>query len=222
MRVLKAAVLLALTTFIILFPSGGGAYADAPQTVKTYAYVDLGSEVYFCNAKNEESALFIIPQTYCVQILGREDDWYYVKYAEDNGIYRAVYGYCPTSDLVLTDEPLENLYLHYTITVIYRSDSATSLLPGLKDIEITAAYYGAYTVGKTTCSYVLCNDNFGYIPDTVDDYPLNKLPDSQTIAPAPEPQSNNTLITALAITGIAAAAIVILYFTGRKPKSPED
>lgn len=216
MKVLKWGMCLAITTLLLLFPFGKSAVASAEEKARIYAYVDLGSEVYFFSEKSDKSALFMIPQTYCVEILGKEDDWYYVKYAEDEGAYRAVYGYCRQSEVIIAEQPLENLYLNMTVAVVYTTDEANALLPGLENLQISAAYYGAYTIGVTACSYVYCNDGFGYIPKVVESYPLNELPAKPTIAPAEENGSNATLITALVITGVAASAIAVLYFTGKK------
>jgi len=223
MKVIKALICFVITACVLLFPATGALTASAENediSVKTYACVDVGGSCWFFTEKNENSALFMIPQTYCVQILGEDGKWYEVQYAEDAGIYQALHGYCLKEELILLEKPLENLYLHMPVTVIYRTDSSTGLLPSLGDIEFTAAYYGAYSFGKTACSYVLCNGNFGYITGVIEDYPLNELPNRPTIAPAENKGSNTTLITAIAITAVAAAAIVILYFTGKK--APKD
>ena len=211
------------SAYAMLFPAAGALTASAENdevAVNTYAYADIGSSCWFFTEKNEKSALFMIPQTYCVQILRDEGDWYKVQYAEDAGIYKARQGYCLKDDLILLEKPLENLYLHMPVKIIYHTDSSTNLLPSLGDIEITAAYYGAYSFGKTACSYVLCNGNFGYITGAIEDYPLNELPDRPTIAPVNNKRSNTTLITALVITAVAAVAIIILYFASKKP--PKD
>ncbi len=222
MKVLKWAVCLVIITLYSITPFNvASASADGGQSAKTYAYVDVGCEVYMFSEKNDTSALFAIPQTYCVEILRGEDDgWYYVKYAEDEGIYRAVYGYCRQDEVIIAESPIKNLYLNMPVTVIFTTDSANSLLPPLGTLEVNAAYYGAYTIGVTACSYVFCNEGFGYIPKVIDNYPLNELPSKPTIAPVGSKNSNATLITALVITGVAAAAIAILYFTGKK--APKD
>lgn len=217
MKVFKVALALALFA-LISFPSA--AFTASGETLE-YAYADLDSKVYFCSEKNEESALFIIPETYCVQILSEEGAWYYVKYAEDNGVYRAVYGYCLKSELTPTATPPENLYLHTTLKVVYRAEAGNSLFPPL-EMEMTAAYYGEYTLGKTSLSYVYCGEKFGYIPERVENYPLNDLPKPTISENVTKPKNDNALlITAIVITAVAAAAIAILYFSSRKkPDKP--
>lgn len=213
MKVIKAAFSLVLT-ILISFSFAPSFKADA-QTYG-YAYADLGSTAYFCSEKSEGSALFAIPQTYCVQILGEEDGWYYVKYAEDSGAYRAVYGYCLKNDVVKINEPLENTYLNYTLKVTYKPDTNTGFLPPL-EIELTAAYYGAYTLGQTSLSYVYCGEKFGYITEQVTNYPLNELPKPVSgNIDNPENEDGAMLITALVITLCAAAAIAVLMFAGKK------
>lgn len=220
MKVFKAVICLVLTTLIYTFSCFSQAVAVAEENVtpaKKYAYADLGSKTYLCEKPDDKTALFIIPQTYCVEILGEEKDWYRVRYAEDNGVYRAVEGFCLKQDLIPCETPPENLYLHQTVVIIYRTDEAISPLPSLGDIEITAAFYGNYDIGKSGCSYVLCNDKFGYIPGVIDDYPLNELPDVPTVVPAAKGGTNAALIAAISVTAVAAAAILILYFTGKRP-----
>lgn len=216
MKVFKTTACLLCT--ILIFFSRFAAFPAEAQTAR-YAYADLGSEVYICSEKNEDSALFIVPQTYCVEILGDDGTWYYVKYAEDNDVYRAVYGYCLKGGLVLTETPLENLYLNVTLKVIFRNDQPSGYLPPL-EMELTAAYYGEYNLGKTKLSYVYCGEKFGYVTERVENYPLNDLP-QPTVGPIDDkPDDGNAmLIAALTITLAAAAAIAVLYFSGRHKPS---
>lgn len=215
MKRIAALIALLLTiSYAVCTAPPAAASAAAPR----YAYADLDSKVYFCSEKSAQSALFIIPQTYCVEILSEEGDWYYAKYAEDNALYRAVYGYCLKSELKPINEPLENTYLNQTLKLIFSADTSAPQLP-FPSTELDAAFYGEYELGKTTLSYVYCGGKFGYVTDRVDDYPLNDLP-SQTDAPAAEepPKTNAAAITAIIITVIAVAAVVVLYVSSRKPK----
>lgn len=224
MKVFKAVLCLVLTTLIYFFPCFTAAFADESEpsvTVKKYAYADFGSKTYLCAEPDENKAKFLIPQTYCVEILGEVKNWYHVKYAEDNGLYRAVEGYCLKDDLILCEQPPENLYLHMTVKIVYKTEQVSSLLPGLENIEVTAAFYGAYEIGRTGCSYVYCNDKFAYIPGAIEDYPMNNLPNRPTVAPAQKGGGNAALIATIVVTVAAAAAITILYFTGKRPpKTP--
>jgi len=192
---------------------------SAEETLPPYAYVDLGAVAYLCSEKDEKTALFAIPQTYCVEIISKEDGWYKVKYAKDEGIYRAVFGFVAENDIIPTDELLEKAYLNLPVTVIYRTEAPDKISGTLCEKEYTAAYYGQYVSGKTAYSYVYLDGEFGYVSDKIPngEYPLNPLPTAPTTAPATEKEGANAkVITAIAVTAIAAAAILILYFTGRK------
>ncbi|MDE7330131.1 MAG: hypothetical protein K2N30_03405 [Clostridia bacterium] len=214
MKVLKSGICAVLTTLIFIF---AGNALPASAAAKRYAYADDGSAVYFCAEKSTDSALFIIPETYCVEILAEEGIWYYVKYAQDDGLYRAKYGYCLKAEVTPLDEPPENVYLNYPVTVKFRTDEINSMLPAL-EIEMTAAYYGEYVSGKTTLSYVYCAEKFGYVPLTVDAYPKNELQKPTVggdVKPA-ETDSSATWIAVAVISGVALIAIIALYFSSKK------
>lgn len=214
MKVCKTALCLILT--ILIFISAAPKLKSYAESAR-YAYVNADSTVYLCSEKREDSALFAIPQTYCVEILNEDGDWFYAKYAEENELYRAVYGYCLKENMTKINEPLENLYLHTTLQVTYRTDQGSNLLPPL-EIKLTAAYYGSYTLGNTSLSYVYCGEKFGYVSERVINYPLNELPQPVISEqdPTPSGEDNAMLICALVITFAAAAAIVVLYFSGRR------
>lgn len=206
----------------MLFSSFPQINASA-ETGYEYAYVDIDSRVYFCTRKNGDSALFEIPQTYCLDILGEEDGWLKVKYAEDDGVYQALYGFCRPEGLILSNEEPKIKYLKQTVTVTYGTDEVGNMLEGLPPIEFEAAYYGALTAGSRRCSYVYCNGYFGYITGAIENYPLNPLPSQNTFSPSekqPKASSDAPFITALIVTAVAVVAISALYFSSRKPPKP--
>lgn len=218
MKAAKFAVCLLLTSLIIctamrLPVKDNAAYAAASR----YARADA-RDIYFCEKKDLNCALFIIPYTYCVEILSTDGEWYYVKYAEDNAPYRAMYGYCLTRDLTPVEEPPENIYLNMPVTVTFKTDAPAGTLPVLGELNVTAAFYGTYYAGASAYSYVLYDGTFGYIYGANDNYPLNDIPAFEELPPDEPPETkgtNTTLIVALSLTGVAAAALLILYFTGK-------
>lgn len=218
MKVYKAIILLIITIFFSLAPAAVPAFADDGQRDNLYAYADLNGTAYIYSAKDPSSKLFIIPKTYCVEILEESDGWYRVKYAEDSGVYRAVYGWCRTSDVVKTQIPLKKLYLQRTVTVIYRTDAPSGFLPSLGDIEMTAAYYGAYEAGDSKYSYVLCGNSFGYIDWQIGEYEFNELPSAPTFNPAEANGPDAKVIVAIVIVLVAVIAVGALYFATRKPR----
>lgn len=182
-----------------------------------YARADA-KDIYFCERKDLNYALFTIPYTYCVEILSTDGEWYYVKYAEDFALYKALYGYCLSANLTPVEDPPANIYLNMPVTVTFRTDTPVGSLPVLGEMNVTAAFYGTYYAGATAYSYVLYDGKFGYIYGANDNYPLNEIP---VETPPEEPAadsggSNSKLITVLALVGLAAATLIVLYFTGRK------
>ena len=181
-----------------------------------YARADA-KDIYFCERKDLNYALFTIPFTYCVEILSTDGEWYYVKYAEDAALYKALYGYCLSENLTPVDEPPENIYLNMPVTVTFRTDSPAGSLPVLNELNVTAAFYGTYYAGATAYSYVLYDGKFGYIYGANDNYPLNEIkepePPSEEIKGG---KSNTKLVTVLALTGLATVTLVVLYFTSRR------
>ncbi len=226
MKFLKAALCIALFAVLLIIPYLCGTYecsaattvaqAAAPQSAN-YAYAD-GEEAYFYSLENK-TALFVIPQTYCVQILEREGNWLRVRYAEDEGLYVHIDGYCLASALKECESPLENLYLKRTVTVTYTTTAPPSPLSPPKPKEFAAAYYGSYKVGDADCMYVYIDGDFAYVEGTIGEYEKNQLPEEVTSAFAQGGEGvNAALICALVLTFVAAAAIVIIYFTGKRQK----
>ena len=182
-----------------------------------YARADA-KDIYFCERKDLNYALFTIPYTYCVEILSTDGEWYYVKYAEDYALYKALYGYCLSENLTPVEDPPSNIYLNMPVTVTFRTDTPVGSLPVLGEMNVIAAFYGTYYAGATAYSYVLYDGKFGYIYGANDNYPLNEIP----VEPTPEEPSssgggsNTKLLTVLALVGLAAATLIVLYFTSRK------
>lgn len=199
---------------IAVFPSSKASVAATAR----YARADA-KDIYFCERKDLNYALFTIPYTYCVEILSTDGDWYYVKYGEDIGLYKSLYGYCKNEHLTPVDEPPENIYLNMPVTVTFKADTPSGSLPVLNELNVTAAFYGTYYAGASAYSYVLYDGKFGYIYGANDNYPLNEIPQPEPPAEQTSGKSgssNTKLITILALTALAAAALIILYLTGRK------
>ena len=216
MKAFKALLCCILITLIFTAAVPVKSYTARAVTAR-YARADA-KDIYFCERKDLNYALFTIPYTYCVEILSIDGEWYYVKYAEDNSLYKALYGYCLSENLTPVEEPPSNIYLNMPVTVTFRTDTPVGSLPVLGEMNVTAAFYGTYYAGATAYSYVLYDGKFGYIYGANDNYPLNEIP----VEPTPEEPSATTggsdtkLITVLALVGLAAVTLIVLYFTGRK------
>lgn len=203
--------------------------AIAPQPAfaassPTYARAAVKT-AYFFNEKNTSSSLFAVPYTYCIEILRDDGDWYYAKYANDAGIYKALYGYCRKQDFTPENGVPEVTYLYKTVTVNYKVDGGNVSLPVLSEISLEAAYYGTFYSGATVYSYVYCQGSFGYIEGANDDYPLNAP--ATTDGNGGEQNSGQGgkstevsvgLIAFIVIAVLFTAVIIVIYLTARKPK----
>ena len=174
---------------------------------------------YFFEQKDLSSSLFAVPFTYCVKILRDDGDWYYVQYAEDEGIYRALYGYVLKSDFAALDEPPEVTYLYKALTISYSASDGDSSLPVLDEIELEAAFYGTYYSGATAYSYVLCRDSFGYIRGANDDYPLIDAPSDDAQPKENEGTDSGQIITAVIIVALSAGALILVFVSSKKHKT---
>lgn len=178
----------------------------------------INRTAYFFAEKDESTSLFAVPYTYCVRIVRDEGAWYYASYAEDEGIYRRLYGYVLKSDFEIVAAPPENVYLSKLINITYSADGADPSLPSLGEIEMEAAFYGTYYSGATAYSYVLCGDSFGYIAGANDDYALNELLKDGQDAPPAEENDGGAVAAAVIIIALAGGALIVLFLSSRKRK----
>ena len=85
-----------------------------------------------------------------------------------------------------------------------------------------AAFYGSYYSGAAGYSYVLCQGSFGYIAGANDDYPLietTPLPDEEI----PDTSGGSgTIIAAVVIGILVAAALALALLSGRKTRKRKD
>lgn len=198
--------------------SGGGGVARASEQSDRYAQA-VTTTAYFFSQKDLSTSLFAVPYTYFVRVVRDDGQWYYVSYAEDEGLYRALYGYVLKSDFVLCEESPPVTYLFKSITITYTAGDESSSLPSLGEIDMEAAFYGTYYSGATAYSYVLCGESFGYIAGANDDYPLNPLVTESGGNEKEEGGSDNAVVTAVIIVALAAGALVLVFLSSRKKKT---
>lgn len=178
----------------------------------------VGKESYIFREKDLSSALFAVPYTYCVKILRDEGEWMYVSYAEDEGAYRKIYGYCKRAEFEEVPSPPQNEYLNKTVIVTYSAGTDGSFAPP-SDIEVEAAYYGVYRHGADFYSYVLCRGAYCYIAGANDDYPLNEY-EEPSVGNEPKTDgekgtSTTGLIIFIIILAVALVAVAALAFTSK-------
>ncbi len=211
-------LLFIIICIIALTFCGTGGRAEASAETESYAQA-ANSTAYFFSQKDLSTSLFAVPYTYCVRIVRDDGQWYYVQYAEDEGIYRALYGYVLKSDFYLLTEPPPDIYLIKSVTITYSAGDDSASLPALGEIEVEAAFYGTYYSGATAYSYVLCNGSFGYIAGANDDYPLNPLPTDETEETVDESGGDASVVTAVVIVALASGAIILVFLSTKKRKS---
>lgn len=211
-------ILACVIATLLIFTIAPHGYAAA-EGDGDYARADTKS-VYFCTKRDLSSAIFIIPYTYCVKIISEEGDWFYVSYAEDDGLYEKLHGYCKRDGLTRVETPPQNVYLNKPVRVTFRTDDTVGGLPVLGELNVTAAFYGTFYSGPAAYSYVRYDGAFGYVSGANDDYPLNEIPveTPPNDTPASGGGDATKIIIAVSLAALAAGALVVLYFTGRKNK----
>ena len=202
------------------------APVTAAQAQSTFFAQAIVRDAYFYEKKDGPS-VFAVPYTYCIEVISEEGDWYYATYAADVGAYKQKHGYCLKSDFAVVDGVPSVTYLYKTVTVTFSANSGPSSLPVLSELNLEAAYYGAYQAGGEWYSYVYCQGTFGYISGANDDYPLNTLPSDDKTQTKPEDGSQSKksvistgLISAIVILVLFVAVILMLHFTSKK--TPKD
>lgn len=193
------------------------AEADAPSGKYACA---AARDVYFCESRDPNTAKFVIPYKYCVLILGEEDGWYNVRYAEETQYYRPLYGWCKKDSLKVISSVPQKIFLDMPVSVTIKVDLPSESLPALSE-TVTVAYYGEYYSGAVPLSCVMYKNEFYYVPQTFE-YPENEISLDSPQEQQPEKKNNAKIITAVALSAFAVSALVILYFTGRKKFTRSD
>lgn len=219
---LAAAVILAACFYQPVYTADADSYLFFARAETRYAY--------FYSSKNPSSALFTIPYTYCVQVLSEDGEWYYVKYADDYGYYRAVYGYCLKETLTVVSGVPSPVYLYKEVQVTYNADASDSSLPVLSELTVTAAFYGTFYSGPTAYSYVLCNGSYGYIEGANDDYELVDYQATETDSDSDGDSGavddggsessggDGKIVAGVILVLLAAGTVVVLLLTGSRRK----
>lgn len=194
------------------------AYAAAPAYARA-----KNREAYFCEEADENTSLFAVPYTYCVEVLGVEGEWYRVRYLSDVGVYKSVVGYCRKDNFDPEYGTPETTFLYKTVTVSFSAGgNIPSKLPVLSEIAVEAAYYGSYYKGGVYYTYVFCQGSFGYIEGRYEDYALNNP------TPTPDDKGNNSesggsglnfaSVAFIVIASLSVVVLLIIYFTTKKPR----
>lgn len=217
--ILSSVSLIATSVLPTTLTAYGATASYARANVKT---------AYFFTEKNTSSSLFAVPYTYCIEILRDEGDWYYARYASDNGVYKALYGYCRKEDFTPESSTPTVTYLYKTVPISYSVSSGVTSLPVLSEITLEGAYYGVYYAGATVYSYVYCQGSFGYVEGANDDYPLNIPDEASNPSDGSDGGGENTgdtpkvsagLIAFFVIASLLVVVVLVIFFTTRRPRT---
>ncbi len=198
------------------------------ETADTYARVTQ-AQVYLYEKPEQDSGLFILPETYFVRITGEAGDYYSVEYMSGVQNRTPVRGYCLRSDVETVDYVPETPFLVYDTTVTFRTSEG---LPDgfFTEYDVTAAFYGTFSYGSSVCYYVELEGEFGYVPASSCSplsYPPNtEHTETETPPPAEETPSaaQPALLNVVLVCGLVVTALGALYFLfhPRKPKLHDE
>lgn len=152
--------------------------ASAEMSPDAYAYI-ANDDTYLYATKNEKSGLFVIPQTYYVKLLSKDEQFCKVEYLTDSANTQKLTGYCKTSELTFVDYTPQTPYFYYTFDLTYYINADEKDSPLLDQITVVCAYYGSYKIGTTTYCYVLRENDFGYVP-LPENFVFTKNPEHET------------------------------------------
>ena len=176
---------------------------------------------YFYSEKNNSTILFAVPKGYCIEILRDDGEWYYARYASDSGIYREKLGYCRKEQFTPVQDVPTVTYLYKAVSVNFKADKVSGVLPTLGDISLEAAYYGALTLGDIDYAYVYCQGTFGYIEGKFEEDVADVFkPDGGDDAASGGGWSAG-LISVIVILAMFVAVIVVLHFVTSNGKKKD-
>ena len=209
--------------------------AKAESEVKTY-YAQISSdEAYFYSdaLDHESTALFVLPETYFVLLLGEEPNFYYAKYKD-------LYGYVkknevtPVSGTPTLESPnttFRNMLLH-NLEVYDKPFVGANAIASLSPVQSNVTYYGTIEgdalVPSSTHTWLYCKAGdgsssicgfvFSYYCDTVlspgkntvDHLPVIEGPLSFEIV-SEQPAGMSDSVIAIIILAICLPCLVVLY-----------
>lgn len=165
-----ALIALIAYTLLSIFPFAPPRPAVANAEGETYACICTDT-AFFYATKNEQSGLFLLPQTYFVKILSNEGEYCRIEYLYDSAYTKKLTGYAKTNELTFVNFIPNEPYLCHVFEVRYTIDGTLGGDDSFLDqITLSCAYYGDYKIGSKNYCYVLRGDSFGYIPKPNDLY----------------------------------------------------
>ncbi len=201
--------------------------AKAQTTPQNGSYACILQDVYFCSAPNEQSALFLLPQTYYVKLVEYQPNYSKIEYLGDEGNAKKLTGYAKTENLTFVDYLPQRPYLYYLFDVHYSlgDEGSSNGSAFLDQITFSCAYYGDFKVGAKTYCYVLRGDTFGYVPkpETLV-FEENTEYTDRTATPSedepPTPEKKNSAPSIALLVALCLLVPVLASLIVKPPKRP--
>lgn len=175
---------------------------------------------------DESTALFVLPYTYFVRILGADGAFTRVEYGSERAPYTAVTGYCRTDDLTPVSFVPQQPYLEYAYRAVFtREDPGGAGSPELVTYTKEAAYYGEVQKNGCLYYYVFCDGKFLLSPEKSSlDYTLNtEYKDYLANVPAAVAGGADGLsagaIAGICVACVAAVAVAVFVAHGKRAPS---
>ena len=204
---------------------------QADETVHAVgSYACILTNAYFYTQPDEQSGLFLLPQTYFVKTLEYLDTFCKIEYLYDDEHVAKLIGYAKTNELTFVDFIPERPYLYHLFEVSYTLEKSTAEQSPkqeniLQEIKFTCAYYGDYPIGSQTYCYVLRDNKFGYIPkpETLVIEPNGEYAAHQTPEEPPLTIEENTSPNGVQIAILIALCLlvpILAAFIFKSPRRP--
>ena len=226
----KFILILAALTLFLMNSGALNAYAETPMYGRA---LSDGVMLYKSPVEHADYALFTLPLSYYVTIVGEEGVFYVVEYQNNSSGYTKIYGYIRKSDLDTENQnPSAPLYYQTSLSVIATSsfiytrpdDTGDALATCLK--EQTLKYYGKVSSAdkQNVYYYVKFGSVLGYVPavncsapaDVLNPDPLPANEPEEPVQPSPSADSDadgkkTDVLQIVLIAAITIAALIIVY-----------
>lgn len=231
-------------SILIFFTDAEGVYAETPMYGRAVTERVI---IYKSPVEHADYAMFSVPLSYYVTIVGEESTFYVVEYQNNSDGFSKIYGYIKKSELNTDNQnPSAPLYYQTSLSVITSScfiytkpdDTAETLATSLKEQNLK--FYGKiYSSDKESVFYYVKFGNvLGYVPaiscsapaQVLNPDPLPATEPEESVQPSPSVNADDTakktdVFQIVFIAAITVAALIIVYsmfHTGKNKFTPKD
>lgn len=214
---MKKLALFLVATLIFPFALYFSPKTAVAKNANTYLRV-VDHTTPFYQSKEDSVALFFLPYTYYVKILGQTADFYHVEVG--NGINQpALDGFVPKQMLFDDGLQVDSAFLSMKITtattaVLYQDSAlSTSLQYVFKDREL--CYYGKISHEQENVYFVSYNDRLGYVKEqAVMPFSIPQHPNPLTFLPSDSEDSSTSENSNGSFLDLRFTIVICLLFAG--------